>query len=354
MTTAPRRALRAPVLHFLLLGGALFALRAALPAPPAPDAAGGAAGAAVQAAAPAAQDPTTARDDQSRTVVISAAQVARLRDGFLRGHQAPPSAAEEARLIDRLVEEEMLYREALAHGLDGAAPVRQRLIQNMHFLRIDEGGGATSLYAAALEIGFDRTDPVVRRFLVEQMRMLARAGRAPDLFTDTELLAHLRRHAARFALPAAVRLSHAYLDADRRGEATEGDARALLARLRTEGVDAERAPSLGDPFFPGHHPALASHAELAKLYGGDFAAAALRLPAGRWYGPLRSAYGLHLVWVHETVPGELPRLADVRSRLALELAHERQEARLAAFVRDLRGRYLVRVERPGRAQAEAP
>jgi hypothetical protein len=61
---------------------------------------------------------------------------------------------------------------------------------------------------------------------------------------------------------------------------------------------------------------------------------------------VRSAYGLHLVWVHESLPGEPPQLADVRSRLALELANERQEARLAAYLRDLRRRYRLRVELP--------
>jgi parvulin-like peptidyl-prolyl isomerase len=72
----------------------------------------------------------------------------------------------------------------------------------------------------------------------------------------------------------------------------------------------------------------------------------MRLPAGAWSGPIRSAYGLHLVWVHESVPGEPPQLADVRNRLTLELAEERREARLAAWLRDLRRRYEVRIELP--------
>jgi len=66
---------------------------------------------------------------------------------------------------------------------------------------------------------------------------------------------------------------------------------------------------------------------------------------------VRSAYGLHLVWVHESLPGEPPRLADVRGRLALELAHERQEARLTAYLRDVRRRYTVKVELPAAVAA---
>jgi hypothetical protein len=281
-----------------------------------------------------------------RRVTISAQQVERLREAWKRSRRSLPSFSEEARLIAGLADEEMLYREALAQGLDRAQPARQRLIQNMRFLRIDESGGTRDLYAQAVEIGFDRTDPVVRRFLVEQMRLLARAGSRPDVFTDAEMEDYLRRNAERFALPAFVRISHVYLDADRRGTALERDASRLLARLRAGPISPETAPDFGDPFLLGHHSALAARGELAKIYGPDFAAAVMRFPAGVWSGPVRSAYGLHLVWVHESLPGEPPQLADVRSRLTLELANERQEARLAAYLRDLRRRYEVRIELP--------
>jgi parvulin-like peptidyl-prolyl isomerase len=323
---ALRGTVRSPALHCLVLGGALYLLRAGL-APPAVTPDGAAAGA-------------------SRTVTISAVQIERSRQAWAKSRRSIPSAADEARLIRKLADDEILYREALALGLDRAEPVRQRLIQNMRFLELNEGGDAQELYAQAVEIGFDRTDPVVRRFLVEQMRLLARAGSRPDVFTDAELQDHLRRHAERFALPVFVRISHVYLDADRRREELARDARRLLARLRAGRISPQAAPELGDPFFPGHHPALAARSELAKTYGPELAAEVMRLPVGAWSGPVRSAYGLHLVWVHESVPGEPPRLADVRSRLVLELAHERQEARLAAWLRDARRRHAVHIELP--------
>jgi hypothetical protein len=341
------RLARNPVLHFLVLGGALYLVQARW----------GAGEASLRPATVSPQAPISARLVQpaapttgSRTVTISAAQIEILREGWRRSHRQPPMAAEEARLIEGLVAEEMLYREALAHGLDRAEPVRQRLIQNMRFLQIDPGEkvGTEDLYHRAVEIGFDRTDPVVRRYLVEQMRLLARAGDRPDTFTDAVLKDYLQRNAERFSVPAFVRLSHVFLDADRRGEAIEKDARRLLARLRAGRISPEAAPELGDPFFPGHHPALAERTDLEKIFGPGFAAEAMALPENVWSGPLRSAYGLHLVWVHEIVPGELPRLADVRSRLALELAHERQEARLAAFLSAMRRRYEVRIEEVSR------
>src|ERR1700750_2623654 len=98
----PRQAMhglvRTPALRFLALGGLLYLLRAGLgatPAGPRP------AGPVPPAAAP-------------RLVTISAPQVERLREAWQKSRRSLPSAAEEARLIARLADEEMLYREALA------------------------------------------------------------------------------------------------------------------------------------------------------------------------------------------------------------------------------------------------
>jgi hypothetical protein len=241
--------------------------------------------------------------------------------------------------VQAMKAEDVLYREALAAGLDRGSPVvDQRLIENMRFLEGGERSGrdAESLHSEAVALGFDRTDPVVRRYLVEQTKLLAEASGKPEVFTDAELADYLRRHQRHFRQPGQVRLTHVFLDADRRGASLEADARRLLARLRAEKVSPDDAPGLGDPFFPGHHPALSAPHDLAKVYGPGFARAVSGspgLPVGRWEGPVPSPYGLHLVWIHESRPGAPATLAEVRNQVVLGLAHERREARLAAFLR---------------------
>jgi peptidyl-prolyl cis-trans isomerase C len=249
-------------------------------------------------------------------------------------------------------DEELLYRAAVASGLDrGSEVVNQRLIDNMRFL---EGGetrkSPASLHTEAVSLGFDRTDPVVRRVLVEQMRLVAESSGKPEAPTVAELANYLRRHQKRFRQPGQVRLSHVFLDADRRGAALEGDARRLLARLQAERITPDAAPALGDPFLPGHHPALATPRDLAKIYGPAFArvvAGGSGLPEGRWLGPVPSTYGLHLVWIHESLPGAPATLAEVRNQVVLGLADERREARLAAFLRERR-------EQPGGSAERRP
>src|SRR5437773_2566847 len=84
------RLLRAPLVHFLVLGGALLAVRGWLdPAlPPRP------------------------------RLVIHAADVARRAETWTEEHGAPPDTAAKQRLLDEAIDEEVLYREALARSFD--------------------------------------------------------------------------------------------------------------------------------------------------------------------------------------------------------------------------------------------
>jgi parvulin-like peptidyl-prolyl isomerase len=65
-------------------------------------------------------------------------------------------------------------------------------------------------------------------------------------------------------------------------------------------------------------------------------------------GPVRSSYGLHLVWVDERSPARVPPLAAVRSQVAHRLLAERGEERLRARLRTLRARYEITVEAESR------
>ena len=101
-----RRIVREPLLHFALLGGALFWLHARI-----------------------------APEETSRTIRLSAADVQALRVDHQRRLGTTASAAEDEALVARFVDDEVLYREALSLGLDrGDIIVRRRMLQKMEFL----------------------------------------------------------------------------------------------------------------------------------------------------------------------------------------------------------------------------
>jgi peptidyl-prolyl cis-trans isomerase C len=267
------RWLREPLLHFVVLGAGLFALHASL----APEGAG-------------------------ERIVLDAAFIEALRSEHAQRTGRPPTPEEERGLIDRFVEEEMLYREAVA-------------------------------------IGLDRGDPIVRRRLVQKMSFLAEDLAAQGEPTDADLEAYLAAHAARYRMPERFSFRHVFASRDRRGLAAQADASRLLEQLQS----GAEPGALGDPFLQGTSFMQRSGAEIEAVFGRAFAEGVMAARADAWSGPIPSSYGAHLVFVSERVPSVAPPLSAVRARVRQDLIDERRADATRAAIQKLRQRYSVAI-----------
>jgi hypothetical protein len=311
------RLVRSPALHFAALGAALFALHRW----------------------------SGAADGARPAIVLAASDVARLRQAFAAEHGAPPSPPAEAALVEAAIDEEVLLREAVARGLDRSERVvRDRLAGLAEFLEEPRARDAVAGEEDARRLGLTSADVVIRRHLVETMRLLL-AAPPGDPPTPAEIAAYVARHRDRFVEPERVRLTHVYLSRERRGAALEADAARLISALRREDAHPATAPGRGDPFVAGSDVAGMTPADLDRRFGPGFARAVAAVAPGTWAGPIASSYGLHLVWVHERTPAGLMPPPEMERLATLLLREEQSEVRLRDRLRQLRARYDVSVSR---------
>jgi len=302
--------LRRPLLHFLAFGGLLFAASRALEGLP---------------------EPVAAREP----IVVDAA---RIREEFAERSGLVPTAADEAVLVERAIEEELLYREALARGLDRHdRHIRHRLAEKMRFLSPDGDRTPEELHREAVGLELDRDDVIVRRMLVEKMRLIIAAATASAEPDDAALAAHVAANPERYAQPIRVRLWQVFAGRDAAG------ADGLLAELRDARVAPEDALARGVPFPVAGRVGPASEQQLARLFGVHFARTALTLPTGSWVGPVASTYGFHVVWVDRRQDAETPALASVRGQVREAVRADERPERLREAIAALRRHYDVRV-----------
>jgi hypothetical protein len=167
--------LREPLLHFLLLGAAIFGAYGFL---------------------------SNARATQPGHIVITQGRIEALIAAFSRTWQRPPTASERDGLIRDYVREEVYVREAIALGLDqDDMVIRRRLRQKLEFVSEDLSSQA---------------DP-----------------------TDGQLRAYLTAHQAAFRVEPQFTFRQVFLDPRRRGDKLSRDAARLLAGLRRAGVDPD-------------------------------------------------------------------------------------------------------------------
>jgi hypothetical protein len=281
-----RSTLREPLLHFLAIGAALFLY--------------------FHFSSGGSASPGSTR------IVISPGQIAHLEAGFTRTWSRPPSEVELKGLIDEWVREEIAVREAMSAGLD-------------------------------------RDDTVIRRRLRQKLEFLIEDSAEASPPTDDELKAWLAQHADEYRTEPRLAFRQVFVSRDRRGAAAEADAAAILKRLAAERSSA-RIDTLGDATMLPADFDLAPLRDIDRTFGAGFARQLDAAELGKWTGPIRSGYGLHLVLVHERVEGALPSLDALRPVARREVLAERRKRQLAAMYDRLLGKYTVVIERPAAPQ----
>lgn len=321
-----RRFLSTPAIHFIVIGGLLF----------------GAERLWRKSGDGAIREP----------LVVPASRIERVREEFRSSYARSPDPIEDQALIDKAIEEEVLYRRALAIGLDrGNRFVRDRLLTLMGYLADDPRRADEALLEEAYALGLDRSDIVIRRGLIETMRLIATRPGAADPASEDELRAAYEGNADLFRKPARIRLSQVFFSRDRRGGSLAADAETAIRHLQAGRVDPASAVLPGDPFLYGNDLPLLSEPDLERRLGSGLVKALVGQPEGEWIGPLESAYGLHLVWIHERRPGEILPFESVRARLEHLVRHERSEERARQSIAEWRNAYDIHVELPGSARA---
>lgn len=348
------RTLRTPLLHFLAIGALLAGGRAWLARDPAATARAtttGATGTGPRTEPePGPRTETAERAPMERpAVVLDAERITELAASLARRTGRPPSRAALAPLVREAFDEEILFREAMARGLDAHdAAIEARLVEKMLFLddaaTVDD---APALLARARALELEREDLVVRRLLVEKLLRLA-TTLSPDETPDAAALERAyQARRERLRSPDRFDLTHVFVGRDRRGDGVEAEAQSLLRALERGGRADASIRRRGDPFPFGAVLVGRSADELDRIFGPGFGARVGALAPGRWSGPIVSAYGLHLVRVDGREPGSVPAFESVRERLRLELEAERRAAKREALLAALRTRYELAVAWPG-------
>ena len=275
------RFIREPLVHFLVIGAAIFVLYGFM----------------------GQQDV----EEQERTITITAGEIGWLTDTWEKRWNRPPTDKEREGIIKQYLREMILYREAVAMGLD-------------------------------------KDDTVIRRRLAQKLEFLSNDLISPQPPTEDELRTYFEAHMARYQPPDLITMTHVFLDPDKRGDQTLKDAETIKAKLNAMEQPPQDARSLGDPFMLQSYYPERSEAELLKLFGSGFARSVFELAPQQWHGPVLSGYGTHLVYVHDHQVPEPSAFVDVEEQVRQDWESDKREELNAQFIESMIARYEVIIE----------
>jgi peptidyl-prolyl cis-trans isomerase C len=287
-----KRWLREPLLHFLLLGAALFGIYSYM--------------------------------NRGRMGIEPSKQIAvtlddlRVMDGYFESQwRRPPTPAEFQAMVEDKIREEVLYREGLAMGLD-------------------------------------KDDTIVKRRMAQKMQFLAEDVAAAHEPSTAELRAWFDKNTQKFALPGRYSFRHVYFSPDKRGKNAQEDAAQALTRISGQPEDSKLAASMGDNFMFQDYYGDRAPSAVAKEFGPQFAVVLEKLKPGSWQGPVESGYGWHLVFVDTVIPGRIPAFEEMEPDVKTAwLAEQKTTAWQKAYA-DMRSKYTVLLPAAPSEAAQAP
>jgi peptidyl-prolyl cis-trans isomerase C len=272
--------LREPLLHFLILG-AVFFLVYFWVNPPA------------KSAAP-------------NQIQVSQNDLDRMVQLFQKQWQRLPTQQELDGLVSALIKEEILYREALAMGLE-------------------------------------KDDMIVRRRLAQKMEFLITDVTDPGSVEDKALQAFYEKNAARYRRAAKLTFRQIYFDPAKRGQRIEDEANAMLKTLQTTHAGMNVPQDYGDRIMLQPRYSQISTDDIARDFGREFADKLATLTPGSWQGPIQSGFGLHLVYIQKRETASLLPLAEIREQVKNDYLYELRQTRSDELLDKLKARYQITI-----------
>ena len=248
--------------------------------------------------------------------------------------QGPPgSKVDGPELI--ITETDVAHQAARWERMWGRVPTTEELRQAVDGYIRNE-----ILYREALARGMDREDPRVRLALIQKMQMMAAGQADARSIGEDDLAAFFALRKEQYRIPARISLIQVFFREDT-------EARSKAANLRAQFNQQEPSEAAlgtaGDPTLLDLRQEGLTATELEKQFGTDFTAEVLSLAEGVWAGPVRSGYGLHVVKVVDRQPGRIPDLAEVRNRVENDLRYETSKAAQEQSYQEIASKYRVAV-----------
>jgi hypothetical protein len=226
-------------------------------------------------------------------------QIELLAETFQRTWNRPPTESEIEAQIENFIKDEIFFREAVAMGLDKSDPAVKRRLRQLIELMMDD---LATVYPS-----------------------------------EDQLSNYLSENPDKFIRDPIISFQHIYFS-----EAGWEEAKNQLYNINNNlPVDENTFVNLSllpnqfsDETFFG----------VNRSFGEQFTKSVFELDTGKWQGPVESAYGWHLVYVSQIIPGFVPELSEIWDIVEREWSVEVKKEKKDAQFERIKEKYVIEFE----------
>ena len=187
------------------------------------------------------------------------------------------------------------------------------------------------LYREALRLNLDLEDRIIKRRLAQKISFLREETSIapPDL---AELQTFFEKNLNDYVYPEKYTFTHFYFSSDRNGKQRAQEAMKNIAN--------NNLPK-SDPFMLGKNFVEKSIFEIERDFGDKFTEFLYEPAFDIWVGPIESAYGYHIVKLLNKIESFTPNLNQVKEKVEVDFYLEEKQKTLDSYLAELRDKYQV-------------
>jgi hypothetical protein len=231
--------------------------------------------------------------DEDKNIYISDQEVISLINAWKSQVGREPTDDEISRIINNLVQEEILYREAL-------------------------------------NLGLEREDKIIKRRLAQKISFLKQESILKD-FSQKEIIDFYKANRDKYYVPGLYTFTHKFFSSSSNSK----------ERAQNHLNNSNRLYENSDPFFLGKNFAETSSLEINSNFGSNFSLYFENSPINQWIGPYKSSFGHHNLFITEYTPGFHPNLDDIYDQVMVDLNQLKRDSAISDFIKEVGSDYSV-------------
>ena len=232
--------------------------------------------------------------DEDKNIFVSDQEILSLISAWRSQVGRDPTDDELARIINNLIDEEILYREALLLGLD-------------------------------------QEDTIIKRRLAQKISFLKEES-IPEIPTTEELNEYYKNNKEKYYIEPSFTFTHYYFSEN--NNSLERSQQALKALQDNNKVKS-------DPFYLGKTFANEPLRNINTNFGESFSKKLITADHAVWNGPFESTYGHHIVYINSVNPGYIPEIEEVLRQVEVDFLQIKREQAVKGFLNNIRSEYTI-------------
>ena len=232
--------------------------------------------------------------DEDKNIFVSDQEILSLISAWKSQVGRDPTDDELARIINNLIDEEILYREALLLGLD-------------------------------------QEDTIIKRRLAQKISFLKEES-IPEIPTTEELNEYYKNNKEKYYIEPSFTFTHYYFSEN--NNSLDRSQQALKALQDNSKVKS-------DPFYLGKTFANEPLRNINTNFGESFSIELMTADLAVWNGPFESTYGHHIVYINSVNPGYIPEIEEVLRQVEVDFLQIKREQAVKGFLNNIRSEYTI-------------